>query len=495
MAHPFISSEQEAEHVTPLAELDLQPQQLAAVVKELSEYHAIYSPLFARREQRAHALTYLHGLLLPLERKSIEPIIRELEGADRNAVRAMQQFIGAGGWSDEAILSRHWQEVAKTLGDEDGVLILDGSDFPKQGQDSVGVKRQYCGELGKRANCQAGVFLGYASAQGYTLLDRRLYLPREWVEDEAFAARCQRYGVPPEMAFQTKLELGWSMIEAVEHDATLPYRWVLGDEAFGRDTKLLEQLEGSSGKQYFMEVPHDTRVWLKRPLTHPARPSGRGRPPTRAHLAEGQPPPQCVSAIADAQHPRSWRRYTIKEGSQGPMVVEVIARRVYGVRHHLPTTQALWLLLRRDLETGELKTFLSNAPASTPLAKLVELSALRWPIERCFSDGKQYLGMGDYEVRSWRGWHHHMTLCILAHHFLVRLQLRLKKNAPALTLPQVKLILAHVLPRPVFDPYQVLALLNYRQQRNHAAYLSHRKRRMLKLQNLGRASEKMQLSL
>ena len=103
--------------------------------------------------------------------------------------------------------------------------------------------------------------------------------------------------------------------------------------------------------------------------------------------------------------------------------------------------------------------------------------------------------MGDYEVRSWRGWHHHMTLCILAHHFLVRLQLRLKKNAPALTLPQVKLILAHVLPRPVFDPYQVLALLNYRQQRNHAAYLSHRKRRMLKLQNLGRASEKMQLSL
>ena len=152
------------------------------------------APCFSGANNGEWATKYLHGLLLELPRKSIEPLVLAMEGAQPQVVRAMQQFLSEGSWDDTALLHRHWQEVDRELGEDDGVLILDGSDFPKQGADSVGVKRQYCGELGKQGNCQAGVFLGYASRQGYTLLDRRLYLPQEWVTEAGYAERRQRCG-------------------------------------------------------------------------------------------------------------------------------------------------------------------------------------------------------------------------------------------------------------------------------------------------------------
>src|SRR5215212_11273228 len=220
--------------------LDLTPQDVDTIIDELRAYHAIYSPLFQRREQRAWSEQYLHGLLLNIPRKSIEPMVLSLKGADHNAVRAMQQFVGEGTWDDTAILRRHWQEVDADLGDDDGVLILDGSDFPKQGQESVGVKRQYCGELGKRANCQAGMFLAYASQRGYALLDRRLYLPEDWFT-AAYAERRVACGVPNDITFTTKPLLGWAMIEAVVQSGGLACRWVTCDEAFGCTTELLDK--------------------------------------------------------------------------------------------------------------------------------------------------------------------------------------------------------------------------------------------------------------
>jgi SRSO17 transposase len=192
---------------TPIATpavIDLTPRDLDNLVEELRAYHALYSPLFQRREQREWAAKYLHGLRLELPRKSIEPLVLALEGAQPQAVRAMQQFLSEGSWDDTALLHRHWQEVDRELGEDDGVLILDGSDFPKQGFDSVGVKRQYGGELGKRANGHAGVFLGYASRHGDTLLDRRLYLPQEWVTEAGYAERRRRCGVPADIAFTTQ---------------------------------------------------------------------------------------------------------------------------------------------------------------------------------------------------------------------------------------------------------------------------------------------------
>src|SRR4030095_3764240 len=171
----------------------------------------------------------------------------------------------------------------------------------------------------------------------------------------------------------------------------------------------------------------------------------RGRRPQRERLVEGAPEPRPVLEVAAALPAEAWTRQIIKEGSQGPMVAEFAASRVVAGRDALPGPE-VWLMLRRHLETGELKTYLCTAPVDTALEQLVQVSSRRWPIETCFEDSKQLLGMGDYEVRSWTGWHHHMTLIILAHFFVVRMSLRLKKKAPAVTLPQVGLVLATVLP-------------------------------------------------
>jgi SRSO17 transposase len=168
---------------TPKMELVI--QDIEPLVEALRDYPALYSPLFQRREQREAAHTYLQGLLAELPRKSIEPLVLALEGGHPQAVRAMQAFISAGTWDDEALLLQPWQDVEQDLGADEGVLRVDGSDLPKQGVHSAGVKRQYCGALGQRANCQAGVFVGYVSPQGSTLLDRRLYLPAEWSTDDA----------------------------------------------------------------------------------------------------------------------------------------------------------------------------------------------------------------------------------------------------------------------------------------------------------------------
>ena len=407
--------------------LDLTPHDLEGILDELAAYHAIFSPLFARREQREWSQAYLHGLLLELPRKSIEPMVLHLRGADRNAVRAMQQFLSDGIWDDQAILQRLWQELASDLGDGEGVLILDGSDFRKQGQESVGVKRQYCGELGKPANCQAGVFLAYASRRGYALLDRRLYLPEDWFTD-AYADQRAACGVPADVTFTSKPWLGWTMIEAVIQAGTLPCRWVTCDEAFGCNTELLDKL-ASLGLWYFAEVPHDTRVWQARPATAVPPWSARGPKPKRERVVPDAPAAEEVQALAALVPDEQWHRQVIQEGSQGPQVAEFAFRRVVVVRDDLPGPE-VWLVLRRSLTDGELKTYLCNAPTEVAHQQLVRTSGMRWPIEQCFEVGKQELGMGDYEVRSWRGWHHHMTLVLLGLAFLVRLQDRLKKTRP-----------------------------------------------------------------
>lgn len=458
-------------------EMNLTPQDIDGLLDQVHEYQAVYAPLLQRREQREKSERYLYGLLSPeIKNKAIEPMVLELEGDNQNEIRAMQHFISEGAWDDDAVLARHWQEVAKDLGDEEGVYILDGSDFAKQGPESVGVKRQWCGELGKRANCQAGVFLGYAGQKGYTLLHRRLYLPEEWVQDEAYAERRQKCGVPEGVTFQVKPTLGIEMLKEVRQAGTLPGRWLTCDEAFGRSTAFLDQV-ADLGLWYYAEVPHDTCVWLNRSATYVPEWSGRGRKPTRARLVAGAPDSQTVITVAASVPAEQWSRHTIKEGSKGPIVADFAILRVVTVRDGLPGPD-VWLIFRRTVSAGELKVYLSNAPLETPHTTLIRLSGMRWPIETSFEEGKQLVGMGDYQVRSWIGWHHHMTMCILAHFFLVRLQLRLGDKAPALTLPQVKLLLTGVLPKREFDREWVLEVLRYRQRRNHAAYLSHRKRRL-----------------
>jgi SRSO17 transposase len=462
-------------------EMLLTPQDIGSLQSEVEAYQAIYGPMFQRREQREKSQHYLYGLLASeIENKAIEPMMLTLKGDDPNEIRAMQHFISEGAWDDLVILRQHWREVAVDLADEEGVFTLDGSDFPKQGTDSVGVKRQHCGELGKIANCQAGVFVGYVSSKGYTLLHSALYLPEEWVEDEACAELREKCGVPDEIEFQTKPQLGLRMLRTIVAEETLSGRWLACDEAFGRSTDFLDQI-ADLGLWYYAEVPHDIQVWRDRPRTHLPEWSGKGRKPTREQLVEGEPAPETVRHLADTLPATDWTRHTIKEGSKGPLVADFAFLRVVVVRGGLPGPE-VWLILRRAVSTGELKIYLCNAPVDTPQATLVRVSGMRWPIETSFEDGKQLIGLGDYQVRSWIGWHHHMTLCILAHFFLVRLRIRLGDRAPALTLPQAKLLLMGILPKRQFDADWVLEVIGYRQRRNHAASVSHRKRRLAELE-------------
>jgi SRSO17 transposase len=413
--------------IETVPKMDLARHDIEHLVEELRAYHAISSPLFQRRAQREAAYTYLQGLLATLPRKSIEPMVLAVDGVAPKAVRAMQAFISEGQWNDARLLHQHWKEVEAALGADDGVLMVDGSDFPKQGVHSVGVKRQYCGELGKRANCQAGVLVGYGSRQGYTMLDRRLYVPAEWLTDDAYTERRRQCGLPPDLPFKTKPALAQEMLAAVVQSQTLRCRWVVADEAFGGNPGFLDAVAGL-GLWYFTEVPHTTRAWEERPVTHIPPRRGRGRRPQRERVVEGTPQARTVRAVAGALPTEAWTRQTIKEGSQGPMVAEFAARRVVTVRDTVPGPE-VWLVLRRHAETGELKSYLCNAPVDTALEQLVQMSGMRWPIETCFEASKQLLGMGDYAVRSWSGWHHHMTLVILAHFFVVCMSLRLKKSA------------------------------------------------------------------
>ena len=212
------------------------------------------------------------------------------------------------------------------------------------------------------------------------------------------------------------------MLAAVVQTQTLRCRWVVADEAFGCDTGFLEGVAGL-GLWYCAEVPHTTRVWEARPATHVPPWRGRGRRPQRARLVEGAPEARTVREVASALPTEAWTHQTIKEGSQGPLVAAFATLRVVAVRDALPGPD-VWLVLRRHVETGELKISLCNAPVETAVEVLVRMSGMRWPIETCFADSKQLLGMGDDEVRSWTGWHHHITLVILAHFFGVRLSLR-----------------------------------------------------------------------
>jgi SRSO17 transposase len=402
--------------------LELAIQDSEHLVEELRAYHALYSPLLQRREPREAAHTSLQGLLAALPRKSIAPMVLAVDGVAPKAVRAMQSFMSAGRWDDEGRLRQPWKAVETDLGADDGVLRVDGSDCPQQGAHALGVKRQDCGELGKRANCQAGVLVGSVSPPGYTVLERRRYRPAEWLTNDAYAERRRQGGLPPALSCRTKPALAQDRLAAVVQAQPLRCRWVVAAEACGCDTGLLEGGVGL-GRWYVAAGPHATRGWEARPATHVPPWRGRGRRPQRARLVEGAPEARTVREGAASLPMEAWPRQTLKAGSQEPMVAECATLRGMAVRDALPGPD-VWLGLRRHVETGEVQTSLCNAPGDIALEALVRMSGMRWPIATCCEDGKQLLGMGDYAVRSWPGWHHHLTLVILAHFFGVRMSLR-----------------------------------------------------------------------
>ncbi len=345
---------------------------------------------------------------------------------DGGDVQAMQPCIGQGQGQDDMLLRQHWRLVDETLGEADGVDLVDGSDVPTPGEHSVGVARQWCGHVGKVDHCQAGVFAAYASRNGSTLLDRRRSLPEEWF-DAAHRERWGKGGIPDETLCKTKQALALEMVQASVTEGGPRCRWLTCDEACGRDGALLDGM-AALGRWSCAEVPHDTQLWLTRPATAVPTGRGRGRRPRQARLVPGEPAPQRVDQLAAAVPLDEWHPSLIKEGSTGPLGAEFAFQRGVAVRAGLPGPD-VWLVVRRGWgENPELKVSLSHAPAHTPVAVLVRVAGRRWPIETAFEERKGGLGLDHYEVRSWLGWHHHRTLCLLAHHCLVRARQRVKRG-------------------------------------------------------------------
>jgi SRSO17 transposase len=400
-----------------------------ALSDELIRYHRRVRDVFMRREQRQWSMVYLCGQLSELERKTIEPMVLRLIGADRNAIRGLQQFIGQGTWSASALLERLQALTAEWLAHPEGVLIVDGSGFPKQGLHSAGVAYQYCDALGKVANCQEGVFAVYAGPAGATLVDARLYLPAEWF-DEIHRPYWPKIGLSSDTTFHTEPALALAMVTELVARGQLPFRWVAADEHFGQNPGFLDGV-AELGKWYFAEVPTTTHVWLRTPAVCRPGPSPLGQARPQPRLAPKAPRTVAVRDWSQALPAGRWRRYTIKEGSRGPMVATFAFERVTVVRDRLPGPR-IWLVVRRSLGLEpEVKYYLSNAPATCSPVDLARLSGWRWPMETVLEEAKGEVGLDHYETRSWPGWHHHVAQSALAHLFLVRLQTVLKKSASA----------------------------------------------------------------
>jgi SRSO17 transposase len=361
----------------------------------------------ASRRERAKA--YLRGLLLDAESTKTAEAIALKVHRDPSQVRMTQVFLGQSAWADEPPRAELVRWVDQELGSAAGTLIVDESGFPKCGDKSVGVARQYCGATGKIDNCQVAVFLAYAGPGGHTLLDERLYLPEdEWAQD---AARRGEAGVPEDVVFRTKPELAAELIRSI--GPRIRHGWVTFDEGYGKDPEFLSGLE-ELGERYIGEVPKSCRGWLRRPEVE--GPRGRRRKP---RVAPGQPDPKTAEEIMATLPAGAWKRLQFREGTKGAQVAHFAAVRFVVERDDLPGPE-LWLVIERSCDQAPyVKYYLSNASRDCPPLELARAGHSRWPIEDCFLRGKQEVGLDDYEVRGWRGFHHHMTLVMLALWFLV----------------------------------------------------------------------------
>lgn len=366
-------------------------------IEELDHLMERIGPRFVRSEARQRAKGYLQGLLSPAERKNGWQLAEML---GEPTPYGIQQFLYRGAWDADELRDDLRQYVVEQLGDADAVLVVDETGFVKKGDKSAGVQRQYSGTAGRIENCQIGVFLAYAAPQGTAFLDRALYLPESWAEDRE---RCRQAGIADTVSFATKPTMALTMLQrAVASE--VPFGWVTADSIYGDYRRIRLWLE-TLPKPYVLAVSAKESVWIE------------GQQVRVGHLLQQMP--------VDG-----WVQLSAGDGAKGP--------RVYDWQR-LPLNPPpledwrRWLLVRRSLEDPtKLAAFVCCAPAETPLTKLVQVAGSRWHIESAFEETKGEVGLDHYEVRSWAGWHRHITLACLAHALLV--VVRAKRSEPELAL-------------------------------------------------------------
>jgi len=386
-----------------MAEAEMVPEQWPDLFQELEEFVQPFAAMLDTPSQREHLREYLSGLLSHLGRKNAEAIAYLLD-QDR---QPLQRFVGQIPWEWEPLIEQLVRQVAQGLGSPNGVLVVDCSGIPKQGRSSVGAARQWCGRLGKMENCQVGVYLAYVGRKEHTLVDFRLYLPKEWSRDRR---RRKQAGVPVGVRFQTRHQLALQMIE--KHRQVLPHRWIAGDDEMGRNSQFRAQLR-AMGEQYLLAVPCNTLIRDLEALLA-----------SRRSRSSRKPPYQRVEQWAESA--TEWRPIEVDLAEPGPVKMQVITRRVQTRLAARQGPEEL-LVIFRTLENGQAVRhdyFLSNAPPGMPLRELVRVWKASWRVEECFRRAKSEAGMDQYQVRGWIGWQQHQVLTLLACWFLVQQKLR-----------------------------------------------------------------------
>jgi SRSO17 transposase len=396
-----------------LAECEVSPQVFSGVAERLAKFVEPFGRLLKQPAQRSHAANYVSGLLSDLERKNVESIAYRHD-QERDP---LQHFMGCAAWDHAPLMTELARQVGAELGEDDGVIVFDPSAFPKKGQQSVGVARQWCGRLGKVDNCQVAVYMAYVSRIDHVLVNARLYLPEEWAKDRA---RRKAAGVPKEVRFQTRHAQALQML--AEQGPLLPHAWVAGDDEMGRPAAFRRDLN-AQGERYLLAVPCDTLI---RDLDAPPPAySGRGALPKR--------PFQRVDRWRDELRADAWTRINVRDGDQGPLEVEVATCRVRTkINRRIMKYEEVLVIVRSLDDEGATKYdfYLSNAPRETPIKEFARVALSAHRIEEAIKRGKSEAGLSHYEVRTWLGWHHHQVLSLIAAWFLVREAQRGKKVDP-----------------------------------------------------------------
>jgi SRSO17 transposase len=408
------------------------PELAPEVLERLRDYAEHFHDLYRYPTQFSWSGVYLRGLLQDGDRKSIEPMAgrvpRPAELLDiRDPGQALQQFVNQSPWDEQGVERRYRSVMAGPLADPRGIFVIDDTGFPKQGKHSVGAQHQYCGQLGKKANCQVAVTVHYVSPRGHFPAALRLYLPESWT---ASPARLAAAGVPePYRGQKTKGQIALELLDQVRGEGLLPGDVVITDAGYG---VAQEFREGVAQRQlsYIAGVTSEMVVFTEEPRWVRPRPSTQGRPRTNPRLAEDSPQPVRLGELA-GRTPR--RKVTWREGTKGKLSGKFSWVRVWPAqgwqRGECAFAEPFWLLIEEQAD-GKIQFAFSNLPAKTSRLEAVRLWKSRWPVEQGYQQMKEELGLNHFEGRSWRGFHHHACLVMLAYGFLVLEQLR-EKEAPA----------------------------------------------------------------
>lgn len=378
--------------------------------------------------------------------------------------QAYQHFLSKSPWQENAVIDQLCHDANKLIGSkDDSCLLIDETGLPKKGHQSVGVAHQYCGQKGKVDNCQVGVFAVLAHQQHVVPIDCRLFLPRSWTDDKE---RCRNAGVPEEfIEYQRKQDLAVQMVIAARVRGA-HFNWVGCDAFYGQDPGFLRSLN-DLGEVFVADIHKDQRIYLNNPQPYvPAKKTKKGRRPTRL---KAKIKPIRADRWCEQQPESAWKKLDIRDTSKGKLKVAVLHRRIWLWDGKEPKAQCWRLVARKTIGTSDIKYSISNAPSSVSLPNLVYMQDQRYLVERVFQDAKNQCGMGQYQARGWRSWHHHMTMVMLAMLFLLEQQIKNSSDYPLLSSNDTIELLTHYLPNKKASEEEIFKQLQMRHEKRQRA--------------------------